>query len=118
MKKALFVCSQNRLRSPTAEKIYATLDDVETRSAGLGCDATIPLTLELLEWADVVFVMERSHRNKLRKKFRGIVAIKPIVCLQIPDEYDYMSPELVRLLTMKLSRYLGVPSGKFDPSER
>lgn len=56
MKNVLLVCSENRLRSPAGEKIYGALDDIEAT----------PLTFELLEWADIVFVMERSHRNKLK----------------------------------------------------
>jgi len=110
-KKVLFVCSQNRLRSPTAEQIYGASVGVETRSAGLDRNAVVPLTLELLDWADIIFVMERSHKNKLRKKFGKTVAAKLIVSLDIPDEFDFMAPDLVQLLKMKLCRYLG-ESGK------
>jgi len=65
MRNYLFVCSQNRLRSPTAEQIFADVADFATASAGTNNDAENPLTDELVEWADFIFVMERQHRNKV-----------------------------------------------------
>lgn len=106
MRKVLFICSQNRLRSPTAEQVFADLPGVETASAGLNNDAENPLTPELLTWAELVFVMERAHRNKLSSRFRAHLGRQRIVCLDIPDEYDYMDPELIALLRAKVPRYL------------
>ncbi len=106
MRKVLFICSQNRLRSPTAEQVFADLPGVETASAGLNNDAENPLTPELLTWADLVFVMERAHRDKLSSRFRAHLGRQRIVCLDIPDEYDYMDPELIALLRAKVPRYL------------
>ena len=106
MKRALFICSANRLRSPTAEQVFSTWPDVETDSAGLDNDATVPLSPEQIEWADIVFVMERSHRNRLSKKFRAYLNGKRVICLNIPDEYDFMSPELVIRLKASAGRYL------------
>ena len=106
MRKVLFICSRNRLRSPTAEQVFADWPGVETASAGLDHHADNPLTPELLQWADLVFVMERTHRNKLSKKFRAHLNGKRIVCLDIPDEYDYMDEGLVRLLKVKVPRHL------------
>lgn len=106
MRKVLFICSQNRLRSPTAEQVFADWPGVETASAGLNNDAENPLTPELLEWADLVFVMERAHRNKLSSRFRAHLGRQRVVCLDIPDEYDYMDPMLVRLLRVKVSPHL------------
>lgn len=106
MRKVLFICSQNRLRSPTAEQVFADWPGVETASAGLNNDAENPLTPELLEWANLVFVMERAHRNKLSSRFRAHLGRQRVVCLDIPDEYDYMDPMLVRLLRVKVSPHL------------
>ncbi|MEG3173674.1 hypothetical protein U1708_15800 [Sphingomonas sp. ZB1N12] len=61
MKKILFVCSQNRLRSPTAEQVFASRHDLEVDSAGTNNDAENPLTAELVRWADVIVVMEKIH---------------------------------------------------------
>ncbi|MCL6712354.1 low molecular weight protein tyrosine phosphatase family protein [Pseudomonas sp. R2.Fl] len=106
MRKVLFICSQNRLRSPTAEQVFADWPGVEAASAGLNNDAENPLTPELLKWADLVFVMERAHRNKLSSRFRAHLGRQRIVCLDIPDEYDYMDPMLIRLLRMNVPPHL------------
>lgn len=106
MKKILFVCSQNKLRSPTAEKIFSAHPDIQTASAGLDSDAAIRLTPELVEWADIIFVMEKSHRNKLHKKFGKYLGRQKVICLDIPDEYEYMDAELIRLLQLKVMHLL------------
>ena len=102
----LFICSQNRLRSPTAEQIFSTRQDLNVSSAGLNHDAENSVTPELIEWADLIFVMEKTHRAKLAAKFRRNLRHAKIICLDIPDEYDYMDPTLVRLLNAKVSRHL------------
>ena len=106
MRKVLFLCSQNRLRSPTAEQVFADWPGIETASAGLNHDAENPVTPELLQWADLVFVMERMHREKLSSRFRTHAGGKRIVCLDIPDDYDYMDAELIRVLRQKVPRHL------------
>jgi predicted protein tyrosine phosphatase len=108
MKRALFICSQNRLRSPTAEHVFSSWPGVETDSAGLNQDAAVALSAEQIEWASLIFVMEKSHRNKLSKKFRNHLKGKRVICLEIPDEYEYMQPDLVRLLEAKVGPYLRV----------
>lgn len=109
MKRYLFVCSQNRLRSPTAEQIFSSREGVEVSSAGTNNDAENPLTPELVGWADTIFVMERTHRNKLQQRFRAALGGRRIVCLDIPDDYDFMDPDLVRLLEARMARYLPMP---------
>ncbi|HLD66512.1 MAG TPA: low molecular weight protein tyrosine phosphatase family protein [Pseudomonas sp.] len=106
MLNLLFLCSKNRLRSPTAEQVFAEWPGVETASAGISKDADIPLSSELLAWADVIFVMERAHRRKLAAKFQPHLGSKRIICLDIPDEYDYMDEALVALLQAKVPRHL------------
>jgi predicted protein tyrosine phosphatase len=102
----LFICSQNKLRSPTAEQIFADWPGIETLSAGLKPEADNPVTPEALEWADIIFVMERAHRTKLSTKFKKHLNGKRIICLDIPDEFDYMNPELIRLLKVKVTQFL------------
>jgi predicted protein tyrosine phosphatase len=106
MKNVLFVCSQNRLRSPTAEQVFSRRPDIEVASAGTNHDAENPLTAELVEWADIIFVMEKTHRNKLQQRFRASLKKARIICLDIPDEFEFMDPMLVRLLETRVSRYL------------
>lgn len=79
MHRALFICTQNRLRSPTAEQI---------------------------EWATIIFVMEKRHRNWLSARFKRHLNGKRVICLDIPDDYEYMQPALVRLLEAKAGRFL------------
>jgi predicted protein tyrosine phosphatase len=109
LRKLLFICSQNRLRSPTAEQVFATWPGVDTASAGLNHDAEHPVTPELLRWADVIFVMERAHRSKLSTRFRLHLGGKRVICLQIPDDFTYMQPALIALLKAKVVPHL--PAG-------
>lgn len=106
MKKVLFVCSQNRLRSPTAEQVFSIRRDIEVDSAGTNHDADNPLSPELVAWADIIFVMEKAHRGKLQKRFGAALKKARVICLDIPDDYEFMDPVLVRLLETKVSRYL------------
>ncbi|NHV31035.1 low molecular weight protein tyrosine phosphatase family protein [Burkholderia sp. D-99] len=106
MTRARFICSRNRLRSLTAEAVFAAWPGVETDSAGLAPDAGTHLCAEQLDWADVVFVMERAHKAKLAAQFGAHLRHKKIVCLDIPDRYAYMQPELVTLLERKAGPFL------------
>lgn len=106
MTRALFVCTQNRLRSPTAEQIFSQLPGVECASAGVHKSADVPLSAELIEWADIIFVMEKAHRNKMSSKFRANLHGKRVIVLGIPDDYEYMEPGLILLLEAKVAPYL------------
>lgn len=106
MTNLLFLCSRNRLRSPTAELVFASRPGVETASAGLAPDAEEPVTPDHLEWADIIFVMERAHRAKLQRRFRAHLKRARVICLDIPDDYAFMQPELVALLEKKVGPHL------------
>lgn len=105
MKNVLFVCSQNKLRSPTAEQVFAARRDIEVDSAGTNHDAENPLTAELVAWADIIFVMEKTHRVKLQKKFAKALKAH-VVCLDIPDNYAFMDPLLVARLEERVPKHL------------
>jgi predicted protein tyrosine phosphatase len=106
VKNVLFVCSQNKLRSPTAEQVFARWPNLETASAGTNNDAENPLSAEQIEWADIIFVMEKAHRSKVQAKYRAALKGKRLICLHIPDDYDFMDPGLVRLLEAKVPQHL------------
>jgi predicted protein tyrosine phosphatase len=106
VKRILFLCGRNLARSPTAEAVFARYDGVETASAGTSKDADTPLSNELVEWADIIFVMEQSHRAKLAAVFRTALKGKRVVCLDIPDDYAFMDAELIRILKAKVTRFL------------
>ncbi|MGA7241877.1 MAG: phosphotyrosine protein phosphatase [Terracidiphilus sp.] len=98
----LFVCSRNRLRSPTAEALFSARDGVETLSAGTAPDAETPVSAELIDWADIIFVMEAAHRRRLKKYFGEMLAHKKIFVLGVPDKYKFMDPKLIELLRKKV----------------
>jgi predicted protein tyrosine phosphatase len=102
VKKLLFLCSRNKLRSPTAEAIFSEYENIEVESAGLDKYAEVPVSTETIEWADIIFVMEKSHKQKLSKNFQPYLKDKRIICLDIPDEYQYMEPALIELLKKKV----------------
>ena len=112
--KILFVCTINRMRSATAHKIFEKDNRFEVKSAGTDTSAATVLTSELMDWADAIIVMEKSHRSFIRSKHPGYYNTKKIVCLYIPDEYEYMQPELIAILKDKVDDVhkrglLGVP---------
>ena len=108
--KVLFICGKNRLRSPTAEHVFSDWPGIETSSAGVNADSDNPVTPELLEWANTIFCMERSHCTKLSSRFKRHLGQAKIICLGIPDSFDYMAPELIALLNAKVPRHL--PGGR------
>ncbi|WP_367848102.1 low molecular weight protein tyrosine phosphatase family protein [Rhodoferax sp. WC2427] len=107
MPRVLFICSRNRLRSPTAEQFFSTVPGVETDSAGLAPDAECPLSADQVEWADIIFVMEKRHRTQLTQRFKRHLSGKKVVCLDIPDNYQFMQSELVALLGKRVAGHLG-----------
>jgi len=86
--------------------VFASRPGVETASAGLAPDAEEACSAELVEWADIIFVMERAHRAKLQRRFRARLKRARVICLDIPDDYAFMQPELVALLEKKVEPHL------------
>lgn len=103
--KILFVCSRNRRRSLTAENIFKNVPAWDVRSAGTEEAARIKVTAGQLGWADVIIVMEKRHKERLRQKFSEAFAAKPCVCLFIPDDYEFMAAALVELLHEKVREH-------------
>jgi len=106
----LFVCTANRDRSPTAEALYRDDPRYEVRSAGTAPFATTPLSVDLLTWADRVFVMcERldQHHTLIKHRFPGLN--RPTIDLDLEDRWPRDHPELKRRLLKKLIPYLGAP---------
>ncbi|MBL4788707.1 MAG: hypothetical protein JKY60_06550 [Kordiimonadaceae bacterium] len=105
-KNILFICSQNKLRSPTAEAVFAGREGWDVRSAGTNNNAEIPLGADDIEWADVIFVMEQAHKKKVKQRFRSVLNDKRLICLGIPDDYDYMDEELVKILKFRVPKFI------------
>jgi len=70
-KNVLFVCAQNKIRSVTAEKMFAGSPNYKVRSRGVANDARIRLTEGDLGWADLVFVMEKITRTESTRSSGG-----------------------------------------------
>ncbi len=106
MKNVLFVCSRNKLRSPTAEDVFAGWPGIEVASAGLSNDAALPITIELVRWAHIIFVMEKAHRQKLSARFRAHLHGKRVICLDVADDFTFMDPELIKILKARVPKFL------------
>ena len=106
VKKLLFVCSENKLRSATAEAVFSEYEGVEAIGAGTNKDAITPVSGDLIEWADVILVMETMLRNKISAKYKNLLKDKQVVVLGIPDNYQRMQVELIRLLEAKVSKFI------------
>jgi predicted protein tyrosine phosphatase len=108
--KVLFICTQNSLRSPTAEKVFSGRAGLEVLSAGTAPNAEMPVSADLIEWADVIVAMENYHRNKLNGRFGSLLRDKRIAVLGIPDNYEFMEPALVQLLEDRVPQHLDLHS--------
>lgn len=102
----LFVCSENRLRSPTGEEVFSNYENINAIGCGTNKDAETTISGDLIIWADIIFVMEKSHRNKVKSKFKDLLKEKRLICLDIPDNYARMDPILIRILENKVSRFI------------
>jgi predicted protein tyrosine phosphatase len=106
MTRALFICGKARARGPTAAQIASQWDGVRADSAGLDNGSDDTLSLEQLEWADILFVMEPRQKTRLSSKFGRAIRGKPVICLDVPDLYSFMEPKLVEILTDKIRPHL------------
>jgi len=98
MTNLLFICSRNQWRSPTAENLWRRRAGFEARSAGTSPNARRPIGPADIRWADVIFVMESKHRQRLQAEYSRLLEHKRLHVLDIPDDYRYMDPELIAIL--------------------
>jgi len=114
-KKVLCLCSANMLRSPTMQVVLSMPPyDYNTRSAGTYDFALIPLTDELIGWADEIVCADTEHVKKATEMMQSCGEDKPVVNLRIPDNYEYRNPELIGLIK---KRYDEIVLNKFDSAE-
>lgn len=103
--KLLIACSKNKWRSPTAENIYRGDSRVEIRTAGTSLSAVHHISIKDIEWADMILCMESKHKVYIQQKFQEL-RLPPTKVLDIPDEYRYMDPELVKILRADIETIL------------
>lgn len=106
MRNILFICSKNQWRSPTGEQIFKNHAELNVRSAGTSSSARKTVNAKDIQWADIIFVMEEKHKDRLKAEFIRLVKYKDIQVLDIPDEYQYMDEELIDILAESVSSYL------------
>ncbi|WP_431687687.1 low molecular weight protein tyrosine phosphatase family protein [Hahella sp. NBU794] len=106
MRNILFVCSRNQWRSPTAEQVWRRHPELRVRSAGTSPKARKKLGPADILWADIIFVMEDKHKHRLMSEFGHLLEHKQVHVLDIPDEYQYMDPELVEILQISVASIL------------
>lgn len=105
--KILFLCTANKNRSKTAEDHFSSKDDGhEYRSAGLSykwCEryGTTICTKELLAWADKIYIFEDMHLERIQEH-TGSTYLPKITNLNIPDEFTYMSGNLLKTINSSL----------------
>jgi len=106
MQNILFICSRNQWRSPTAEKVYSIDPRVHARSAGTSPKARHTVNAKDITWAELIFVMEYKHKDRLKADYSKLLQYKKVIVLDIPDEYQYMDEELVELIEASVEKYL------------
>jgi predicted protein tyrosine phosphatase len=105
----LFLCRHNQVRSVTAERVFRKRPDLDVRSAGTGTDALTRVNQHMLDWADVIFIMDDEQRRSLARTFGGHAAVERLIGLEIPDEFTFLQPELVELLETRVAPHLPTP---------
>jgi protein-tyrosine phosphatase len=102
----LFICSRNVWRSATAETIYKNTQGHNFKSAGTEPSAKVRVSAKSILWADLIFVMEKKHKQRLMDKFPNETASKTVVVLDIEDEYQFMDEELIHMIKLSVDPYL------------
>ena len=104
--RVLFLCRYNMMRSPTAERMFSKRADLEVRSAGTASDALARVNTQMLDWADLIFIMDDQQRRSLHRRFAEHPALERLICLDIPDEFTFLQPELMTLLEGRVTPHL------------
>lgn len=108
-KRVLFVCSAGLLRSATAANIYAGMG-YNTRAAGSSSYALIPLSANLIAWAQlIVFVNKENHKEAMdvfKNEDNAVDKLVNSIVLDIPDVYEYKHPKLIAAFKTQLKDVL------------
>lgn len=107
-RRVLFVCSGNLHRSRAAQELLMhSSEDLKVKSAGTLPLSPNVLTKELIEWAEIIFGMEKHHKD-------AILQMKPeaedrTFVLGIPDIYlKRDDPRLTHALRAKIAPYFKI----------
>jgi predicted protein tyrosine phosphatase len=108
--RALSVCSAGMLRSPTAAWVLSNDPfNFNTRAVGASDEYALMEVDDVhLEWADYVFFMEEKHHRVVSERFPSVLSAKKFFVLDVPDDFPYRHPELVKMITDKVKGVLGI----------
>ena len=106
MKNILFVCTQNRVRSLTAEHLFQGRNGCQTASAGISAAARLELSEDMIRWADLVVFIDRNHQDYAEEVFPEALAGKRTACLYVQDLYCYGETALKTALEKRMKPYL------------
>lgn len=101
----LVVCGKNKRRSRTAEYIFKNDDRINIRSVGVSPNSNRKINEKDLIWANLVLVMEKKHKNKIKSTFY-FLDLPKIENLDIPDTYEFMDDELICILEDKIKYHI------------
>lgn len=103
-KKVLFVCSAGILRSATAARIFS--DKFNTRACGSLYSALIPISGELIAWADEIVFVHKENYSDVGQAYDwdSIKEKKSVLILNIPDQYAYMDTTLISKLRQQYEK--------------
>lgn len=104
----LFICSLNKIRSLTAEQLFQNYPGLSVCSAGTQSNARLVVNRSMIDWAEVIIVMENEHREKIENVFKTSLRNKKIHCLDIGNEYEYMDENLIEILKREVPARLGI----------
>ena len=101
-KRLLFVCSAGLLRSATAANLFAK-KGANTRSCGSSEYALIPISLNLIAWAEKIYFVKNSNYLEAKyifKDYKDVLEVleKKSIVLNIDDCYNYNNKELIKQL--------------------
>jgi predicted protein tyrosine phosphatase len=96
----------NKRRSPTAEAIFKNHSFYNVKSAGVSESARIRLSEKMINWADLIFVMEKNHKHRIKELYDTSLRNKEIIVLDIDDDYQFMDPELIEIIKQSVRPYL------------
>lgn len=103
----LFVCSAGLLRSPTGAAL-AIGYGINARSCGSNFNyALVPCSANLINWADKIIYVNRENLWQLEENFLGHKDLleqleSKAIVLNIPDNFEYMDPQLQQLFKAEL----------------
>ena len=106
-----FVCSANKLRSPTAEHVARRMGYTADSAGAVEQWAIRPLTIAAILRAKRIVCMEQFHLDIVAEHVKrelgrpAWLRLQPRTeCWDIPDDYDYCQPELIKLIELRIGR--------------